>query len=105
MCDLPTAASIRAMHPDDLTESIDKLSWFLVSWFGGPFTYHRRWGQPRLRKIHRPFRIGPEDSAAWLMCMRAALEAHVEDTSLVEQIMVELAVVTRHIENAGSPPE
>ena len=39
MDELPEAARIRAMHPDDLTVSKDKLARFLSGWLGGPRLY------------------------------------------------------------------
>lgn len=33
---LPEAETIRSMHPEDLTESRKKLTYFLCGWLGGP---------------------------------------------------------------------
>ena len=74
---LPDAAAIRAMHPPDLTESRDKLYFFLVGRFGGPPLYTERFGHPRLRGRHMPFAVDTGAAEAWLACMDAALDEQV----------------------------
>ena len=55
---LPEAAGIRALHPEDLTDSREKLFMFLSGWLGGPPLYQMQYGHPRLRARHLPFPIG-----------------------------------------------
>ena len=69
----PEAAGIRALHPEDLTESRNKLFWFLSGWSGGPPMYIERFGHPRLRARHLPFSIGEAERDQWLWCMNHAL--------------------------------
>lgn len=73
------AAGIRALHPADLTESRDKLFWFLVGWSGGPQMYVERFGHPRLRARHLPFPIGESERDQWLWCMNQALDEIITD--------------------------
>ncbi|NOT63315.1 MAG: group II truncated hemoglobin [Acidobacteria bacterium] len=80
------ARGIRALHPADLTESRNKLYWFLVGWMGGPPLYIERFGHPRLRMRHAPFAIGTSERDQWLWCMFKALEELVPDASLREQL-------------------
>src|SRR3990167_1091210 len=40
----PKAATIRALHPQDLTGSCEKLFMFLTGWTGGPQLYIERYG-------------------------------------------------------------
>lgn len=82
----PVAAGIRALHPADLTESRNKLFWFLVGWMGGPPLYIQRFGHPRLRARHLPFPIAERERDAWLWCMFKALDEHVPDVQLREQL-------------------
>jgi hemoglobin len=63
-----TAHGIRALHPADLTDSRNKLYWFLVGWMGGPPVYIERFGHPRLRMRHAPFPIGVSERDQWLWC-------------------------------------
>jgi hemoglobin len=82
----PVAAGIRALHPADLSESRDKLYWFLVGWMGGPALYIQRFGHPRLRARHLPFPIGERERDEWLWCMFKALDEIVPDEILREQL-------------------
>ena len=45
-------AGIRAMHPQDMSTSRDKLFWFLSGWLGGPPLFEEKFGHPRLRARH-----------------------------------------------------
>ena len=69
----PRFAALRAMHPDDLESSRDKLHWFLCGWLGGPPLYEQRFGHPRLRMRHFPYAIGARERDDWLACMHQAL--------------------------------
>lgn len=71
---LPQAKAIRAMHPDDLSGSRDKLFKFLSGWLGGPQLYTEEFGHPRLRARHLPFAIGDEERDAWMACMTQAID-------------------------------
>ena len=42
----PDYYGIRKLHPADLTESRNKLFWFLSGWTGGPPEYTDRFGHP-----------------------------------------------------------
>jgi hemoglobin len=77
MDSLPQATTIRAMHPEDLSGSRDKLTWFLVGRFGGPPLYEERVGHPRLRARHMPFAVDDAAADAWMQCMNQALSEQV----------------------------
>ncbi|HET7774533.1 MAG TPA: group II truncated hemoglobin, partial [Burkholderiaceae bacterium] len=61
----PQFAGIRALHPNTLDSSRDKLFWFLCGWLGGPNHYIERFGHPRLRARHLPFPIGESERDQW----------------------------------------
>lgn len=71
---LPEATRIRALHPQDLSGSADKLYKFLSGWLGGPALYVQEIGNPMLRWRHLPFPIETQDRDAWLLCMKRALD-------------------------------
>lgn len=73
MEDLPVAARIRKMHPDDLAVSRDKLARFLCGWLGGPKLYSEKYGSIRIPHAHAHMAIGSEERDAWLACMEHAL--------------------------------
>lgn len=79
---LPEAATIREMHPADLTSSREKLSLFLIGWSGGPPAYVSRYGHPRLRARHLPFAVDDDAAAAWVRCMGLALEERTQEGHL-----------------------
>ena len=66
-------ASLRALHPQDLEGSRDKLHAFLCGWLGGPPLYEMRFGHPRLRARHLPYPIGSRERDDWLLCMAQAM--------------------------------
>jgi len=74
MAELPQADGIRAMHPDDMSGSADKLFKFLSGWSGGPELYIAEFGQPRLRRRHLPMRIGNSERDQWMHCMDMAMQ-------------------------------
>lgn len=66
---------LRPLYPDaDLAAAQQRLCAFLVQYWGGPDTYSRERGHPRLRRRHAPFAIGAAERDAWLSHMRAALD-------------------------------
>ena len=83
----PAYAGIRAMHPDTLSGSRDKLFWFLCGWTGGPSHYIERFGHPRLRARHLPFRIASDERDQWLGCMDQALTRCEVDPALHQHLM------------------
>jgi len=70
--------ALRATHGPDLSNARDKLFWFLCGWMGGPQHYVERFGHPRLRARHLPFKIGILERDQWLACMDQAMgDVHV----------------------------
>ena len=67
-------AGIRAMHPQDMSTSRDKLFWFLSGWLGGPPLFEEKFGHPRLRARHLPFSIGVSERDQWMTCMAEVME-------------------------------
>ncbi|MCL2345133.1 MAG: group II truncated hemoglobin [Desulfobulbus sp.] len=71
---VPQFAELRAMHPQDLQNSRDKLFMFLSGWMGGPDLFVEKFGHPRLRGRHMPFAIGIRERDQWVACMLLAME-------------------------------
>ena len=95
----PDCAAIRAMHPDDLSESRDKLFEFLSGWMGGPPLYVQKRGHPRLRARHLPFSIDEAARDQWMACMYDALQATVDDAALRERLYLSFLRVAEHLRN------
>ena len=61
--------------PEDLAGAERRLRMFLEQYWGGPDTYQKERGHPRLRMRHAQFPIGPKARDAWLSHMRAAVDS------------------------------
>jgi hemoglobin len=67
---------LRPVYPEaDLAGATERLTLFLIQYWGGPSTYSERRGHPRLRMRHQPFEIGRKERDAWLGHMTAAVES------------------------------
>jgi hemoglobin len=67
---------LRPMYPEeDLGPATERLTLFLMQYWGGPSTYSEQRGHPRLRMRHAPYRIGPAERDAWLLHMRRAVDS------------------------------
>jgi hemoglobin len=69
----PQYAELRAAHGTELERARQNLFWFLCGWLGGPQHYTDRFGHPRLRMRHMPFKIGIVERDQWLACMDQAM--------------------------------
>ena len=67
---------LRPIYPEEnLSSAIERLTLFLIQYWGGPSTYNERRGHPRLRLRHQPFPIGQAERDAWLGHMTAAVDS------------------------------
>jgi hemoglobin len=67
---------LRPIYPEeDLAGATERLTLFLIQYWGGPNTYSRERGHPRLRMRHQPFVIGRRERDAWLAHMKAAVDS------------------------------
>lgn len=96
---LPEAETIRAMHPDDLSGSRDKLFKFLSGWLGGPQLYIQEFGHPRLRARHLPFSIGSAERDAWMLCMTQALSEMELEPLLLHHLTQSFYKTADHMRN------
>lgn len=94
---LPEAAKIRAMHPQDLSESRRKLTYFLSGWLGGPRLYAERYGGIRIPIFHKPFPIGDAERDAWLRCMELAIDEQPYAADFKTYLLTQLRVPAERI--------
>ena len=67
---------LRAVYPEaDLAGAQERLTLFLIQYWGGPGTYSEQRGHPRLRMRHAPFVIGEREREAWLRHMTEAVRS------------------------------
>ena len=67
---------LRPMYPEeDLGPAEERLTLFLIQYWGGPGTYSEQRGHPRLRMRHAGFRVDAAARDLWLRHMRDAVES------------------------------
>ena len=91
---------LRPMYPEeDLGPAAERLTLFLIQYWGGPNTYSATRGHPRLRMRHAPFKIGPAERDAWLHHMRVALDEFGLDEALDTQLWDYLVMAAHSLVN------
>jgi len=104
MDSLPEARGIRAMHAKDLAPINLVLKKYLAEWLGGPKHYSAERGHPMLRARHLPFPIGIADRDAWLTCMNGALDAHIAEGPVRENIREAITNLADWMRNRPDEP-
>lgn len=97
----PAYAELRALHPQSLDGSRDKLFWFLCGWLGGPDHYVQRFGHPRLRARHLPYAIGIAERDQWMACMIQALGEREIEPALADKLAESLFGTADWMRNKG----
>ena len=65
---------LRPLYPEeDLGPAEERLTLFLIQYWGGPSTYSEQRGHPRLRMRHAPFRVDAQARDRWLLHMGEAV--------------------------------
>ena len=96
---------LRPLYPDeDLTEARERLTLFLVQYWGGPGTYSEQRGHPRLRMRHFPFAIGPDERDRWLVHMAAAVEQTAPTPAIAERLMTYFVPAAEAMRNRDDSP-
>ena len=95
----PEAATIRALHARSLKAAREKLYLYLTTWTGGPPVYTERYGHPRLRMRHFPFRIGVRERDEWLWCMDKALDEHDMPDGMRQYLRERFHQLAHHMRN------
>jgi hemoglobin len=95
----PNAKVIRAMHQEDLSESIDKLTRFLCGWLGGPKLFSDKYGPIRIPKAHAHLDIGYAERDAWLYCMEQAVAMQPYEERFKKYLLAQLAVPAERSRN------
>ncbi len=100
---LPEAKVIRNMHPEDLTESRRKLTYFLSGWLGGPRLFQQHYGPISIPGAHKRFPISYDERDAWLLCMQRALAVQPFSTELKDYLLAALSIPAERVRqvNAG----
>ncbi|WP_374033544.1 group II truncated hemoglobin [Bdellovibrio bacteriovorus] len=100
---VPEAKGIRDMHPGNLQGSEEKLFMFLSGWLGGPGLFVEKYGHPRLRMRHFPFKIGKSERDQWMMCMVQAFDELQIAEPLRSELLHSLLRLADHMRNVEEP--
>lgn len=95
------AATIRTMHPQNLTKSRKKLAYFLSGWLGGPRLYAEHYGDISIPAFHKNFPIGEAERDAWLLCMHKAISVQPYAASFKEYLFAQLKIPAERIRQAS----
>ena len=90
---------LRQLHAKNLKGSRMKLYLFLSGWLGGPSLYTDKYGHPRLRQRHLPFKITSLERDQWMSCINQALEEQIEDKMLLQSLKLSFYKVANHMRN------
>jgi hemoglobin len=92
-----------SLYPDrnDLVGAKERLSLFLIQYWGGPTTYSDERGHPRLRQRHFPFAIGERERDDWLMHMQGAIDAMPTSDSVRTRLSEYMSNAAQHLVNTG----
>jgi len=97
---------LRAVYPeDDLSGATERLTLFLIQYWGGPSTYSEQRGHPRLRLRHQPFAIGQRERDAWLGQMKAAVESLELSPAVRKALLDYFETASTAMINAGDEHE
>lgn len=92
---------LRPLYPEeDLGPAAERLTLFLMQYWGGPSTYSETRGHPRLRMRHVPFVIGSAERDAWLRHMKAALDSLDLPPDQAEQLWKYLSTAAHSLRNS-----
>jgi hemoglobin len=99
MEDFPPVEKIRKMHPDDLTDTRDRLFKFLSGMLGGPPLYLAEFGQPYLRQKHMHLVIDDQERDQWLFCAENSANQLKIDIALRKELMSKMTETANHLHN------
>ncbi len=94
---------LRPLYPEqDLGPAAERLTLFLIQYWGGPNTYSQTRGHPRLRMRHVPFTIGSAERDAWLRHMADALASLQLAPELADELWGYLTMAAESLRNSPS---
>jgi len=92
---------LRPLYPEDLTGPRERLTGFLIQYWGGPGDYSAARGHPRLRMRHFPFAIGPAERDAWYRLMAESVGESGADAGDAAELLAYFEYTTNFLVNQG----
>jgi hemoglobin len=103
VADDPVLAPLYPEHPD-FTGARQRLTLFLIQYWGGPTTYSEERGHPRLRMRHFPYNVGPLERDHWLAHMSAAVDEVCDDPQVAAELIGYFVPAAEHLRNDTGLP-
>jgi len=92
---------LRPLYPEqDLGPATERLTLFLIQYWGGPSPSSATRGHPRLRMRHVPFTIGSAERDAWLRHMAEALQSLELEPELADELWRYLTMAAESLRNS-----
>jgi hemoglobin len=85
------------MHASHLSESRQKLAYFLSGWLGGPRLYSENYVSINIPQAHKHLKVGVEESEAWLLCMHKAIQKQPYEQAFKHYLIEQLRVPAQRI--------
>lgn len=98
----PEAKIIRNMHPKDLSESRQKLTYFLCGWLGGPRLFSEHYGSISIPGFHKHFAIGEVERDAWLLCMEQAIISQPYEETFKTYLYKQICIPAERVRAASA---
>ncbi|MCU4675884.1 group II truncated hemoglobin [Catenovulum sp. 2E275] len=96
----PHAAELLAIHPQPMDSIRQRFFEFLSGWLGGPDLFVEKYGHPRLRARHLPFKVTPHQRDLWMLCMNQALDEVVSHPALKKELQKSFYQLATHMINS-----
>ncbi|KMT66112.1 hemoglobin-like oxygen-binding protein [Catenovulum maritimum] len=93
------ASELLKIHPQPMDSIRERFFEFLSGWLGGPPLFEQKYGHPRLRARHLPFKIDTRQRDMWMLCMSQALDEVVSDKLLRQQLHASFHQLATHMIN------
>lgn len=94
---LPKAKKLRALYPEDLARSKEKLGRYLCGWLGGPPKYQEKFGRIKIVDVHQKFEITAELGEIWIECMHDAIERQSFSPKFTEYLKTQIQLTADRV--------
>ena len=102
---IATDELLAPLYPEfpDFGPACERLTLFLIQYWGGPHTYMEVRGHPRLRMRHLPFHVGERERDRWLVHMAAAVErvcdGRPDGVEVAQELLAYFVPAAEHLRN------
>ncbi|MDB2447155.1 bacitracin resistance protein BacA [bacterium] len=79
-------SEISPMFKREFSDAVDRSASFFVQLLGGPLYFNSKYGPPKMRMRHLPFRINEKHRLVWLDCFYETLDNPVNFNFPAEEV-------------------